>query len=181
MTKLENKMNWTKGQIVRVPRKSSQIKSGLKSHMHFVSSRYVCIREEDAEQCGILVKVLGKISGEDIMLIGGEPFCKDDKEEGFISDTYYSFRFPSESELKEVLHIIRNDQLLIDTLEKSSMHINPNSTFWVRDTARSRLVLKKTQYYDVVSGKLLTASGVGGVHYRLSIVYFRQSQLIFKS
>jgi len=95
--------------------------------------------------------------------------------------TYYSFRFPSESELKEVLHIIRNDQLLIDTLEKSSMHINPNSTFWVRDTARSRLVLKKTQYYDVLSGKLLTASGVGGVHYRLSIVYFRQSQLIFKS
>ena len=96
MTKLEIKTNWTKGEIVSVPRKSYQIKSGLKSHMHFVSSHYVCIREEDAEQCGILV----------------------------------------------VLHIIRNDQLLIDTLEKSSMHINPNSTFWVRDTARSRLVLK---------------------------------------
>ena len=132
MTKLEIKTNWTKGEIVSVPRKISQIKSGLESHMHFVSSHYVCIREEDAEQCGILV----------------------------------------------VLHIIRNDQLLIDTLEKSSMHINPNSTFWVRDTARSRLVLKKPQYYDVLSGKLLTASGVGRVHYRLSIIYFRQSQLI---
>ena len=111
------------------------------------------------------------------MLKGGEPFCKDDKEEAFSSDIYYSYRFPSEVELKEVLHILRHDQCLIDILEEASMHINPNSTFWVRDTARSVLLQKKLQYHDVPSGKLIADSNDGKVHYRLTIAYFRKSQI----
>ena len=138
----ETESKWKLGEIVKVPRKSSEIESGMKSYEHFISSRYVCIREENGDQSGILIKVLGKISSENIIIKGGEPFCKDDKEEGFTSDIYYSYRFPSELELKEVLHIIRNNQRLIVELENASMHINPNSTFWVRDTAKSILLQK---------------------------------------
>ena len=176
-TQIMNQTNWHKGEIVHVPRKSSEISSGMKSYEHFISSRYVCIREEDGDQSGILLKVLGKITSDSIMLKGGEPFCKDDKEEAFSSDIYYSYRFPSEVELKEVLHMIRNDQCLIDKLEEASMHINPNSTFWVRDTARSVLLQKKLQYHDVPSGKLIAGSNDGEVHYRLTIAYFRKSQI----
>lgn len=176
MNKTETK--WRLGDIVNVPRKSSEIENGMKSYEYFISSRYVCIREEDGEQSGILIKVLGKITSDNIMLKGGEPFCKDDKEEGFTSDVYYSYRFPSEAELKEVLSIIRNDQRLIDKLEEASMHINPNSTFWVRETGRSLLIRKKLQYYDVLSGKLIAESNDGGVHYRLSIAYFHKAQIV---
>ena len=176
-TQIMNQTNWHKGEIVHVPRKSSEISRGMKSYEHFIGSRYVCIREEDGDQAGILVKVLGKITSDSIMLKGGEPFCKDDKEEAFSSDIYYSYRFPSEVELKEVLHMIRNDQRLIDILEEASMHINPNSTFWVRDTARSVLLQKKLQYHDVPSGKLIADSNDGKVHYRLTIAYFRKSQI----
>ena len=124
-TQIMNQTNWHKGEIVHVPRKSSEISSGMKSYEHFIGSRYVCIREEDGDQAGILLKVLGKITSDGIMLKGGEPFCKDDKEEAFSSDIYYSYRFPSEVELKEVLHMIRHDQCLIDKLEEASMHIIP--------------------------------------------------------
>ena len=169
-------VKWRLGDIVNVPRKSWEIKSGMRSYEHFISSCYICIREGNGDQSGILIKVLGKISCDHIMLKGGEPFCKDDKEEGLRSDIYYSYRFPSENELKKVLHIIRNDQRLIDKLEEASMHINPNSTFWVRDTKRSFLIKKKLQYYDVPSGKLIAETGDGKVHYRLSIAYFHKSQ-----
>ena len=174
----DTKNKWRLGDIVNVPRKSSEIESGMKSYEYFVSSRYVCIREEDGDQSGILIKVLGKISSDYIMIKGGEPFCKDDKEEGFRYDIYYSYRFPTVDELKEVLNIIRNDQRLIDKLEEASMHINPNSTFWARDIARSFLIQKKLQYYDIPSGKLIAESKDNEVHYRLSVVYFQKSQII---
>ena len=176
MNKTETK--WRLGDIVNVPRKSSEIENGMKSYEYFISSRYVCIREEDEGQSGILIKVLGKISSDNIMLKGGEPFCKDDKEEGFTSKIYYSYRFPSEAELKEVLSIIRNNQWLIDKLEEASMHINPNSSFWVRDTARSFIIQKKLLYYNAFLGKLIAESNDGEVHYRLSIAYFHKAQIV---
>ena len=47
-----------------------------------MASRYICIREATAGQRGILLKVLGKTTRENIIMRGGKPFCKDDKYEG---------------------------------------------------------------------------------------------------
>ena len=56
------------------------------------------------------------------------------------------------------------------------MHINPNSTFWVSDTASRLLFLKEPQYYDANFG-LLTAASDNEPHYRLTIAYFHKSNV----
>ncbi len=134
--------------------------------------------ERDTE-C-MLVRVLGKTNRDNIIISGGEPFFKDDKVEGFMNDIYYSYRFPSAEELKEVLDIIRNDKSLIDKFEESSMHINPNSTFWVRDMASRLLVFKKPQYYDADSDRLFAAGNDKDLHYRISVAYFYKSHISCK-
>ena len=126
---------------------------------------------------GMLAKVLGKTTRDSINISGGEPFFKDEKDEGFMNDTYYSYRFPSVAELKEILEIIRNDESLIEKFEKASMHINPNSTYWVRDTTRNLLLLKKPQYYDANSDGLITAADDNSLHYRITVAYFYKSQI----
>ena len=50
-------------------------KSGQTSYAYCAVSNYVCVREATDSQCGILVKVLGRISKEFIMFVNGEPFC----------------------------------------------------------------------------------------------------------
>ncbi len=118
--------NFKVGEIVNLPRKSVKVnKSGMKSYEHLINSRYICVRECEDMKRGMLVKVLGKTNRDSIIISGGEPFFKDDKAEGFMNDTYYSYRFPSAIELKEILEIIRNDKSLIEKFEEASMHIKP--------------------------------------------------------
>lgn len=172
------KYDFKVGEIASLPNKTRQVsKSGLKSYEFQIDSRYICIRECVGNERGVLVKVLGKTSRDNIIIAGGEPFFKEDKEEGFACDIYYGYRFPSIKELKEVLDIIRNEKTLIEKFEKASMHINPSSTFWVRDTARRLLVLKDPQYYDAGSDQLFAAENDKKLHYRISVVYFSKSQL----
>ena len=168
-----NKQNWALGEIVTLPRKTSPVNS---KYEHLMASRYICIKESEGGECGMLLKVLGKMTREHITMQGGEPFCKDDKNEGFTSDTYYSYRFPSEEEVKEVIRILRGKPNLVEIFENASMHINPNSTYWVRDITGRLPFLKKPQYYDAHSGELLVA-GDDKPHYRLTIAYFYKSKL----
>lgn len=174
----KNRFNWNIGEIVKLPWESKVVsKRGLTAYEHLVNSRYVCIRETNGNERGILLKVLGKINSEPITMVKGEPFCKDDKREGLYGDSYYSHPFPKLSELKEVLDIIRNNKNLIDKFEEASMHINPNSTFWVSDCARRFLVMKEPQFYDATYGELFTSGNDKDIHYRVSIVYFYKSKL----
>ncbi len=170
-----DKKNWTLGEVALLSRQTSQIN---KKYEYLMTSRYICIREATEGQRGILLKVLGKTAREDIIMQGGRPFCKDDKFEGLYSDTYYSFRFPSVEELKEVLDILKSDEALLKVFEEAGMHINPVSTFWVSDTASRLFFLKKPQYYDASLGQLVATSD-NETHYRLTIAYFYKSQIFW--
>ena len=170
--------NWNVGETVNLPRKIMQAnKKEMRSREQFMGSRYICVRACDGSQRGILLKVLGKTTREDMMICRGELFCKDDKVEGFTSDTYLSYRFPSADELKEVLDILRGNKPLLEQFEKASMHINPNSTFWVRDTAKRFLFLKKPQYYNAQTGEVLPDTKGEEVRYRLTLAYFNKPKV----
>lgn len=168
-----DKKNWKLGEVVLLPRQTSKIN---KKYEYQMTSRYICIREASEGQRGILLKVLGETARKHIMIQGGKPFCKDDKFEGLYSSTYYSFRFPSVKELKEVLEILKKDENLLEIFKKAGMPINPNSTFWVRDTASRLFFLKKPQYYDANHGPL-TATSDDETHHRLTIAYFYKSNV----
>ena len=168
-----DKKNWTLGEIEHLPRLTSQIN---KKYEYLMTSRYICIREASESQRGILLKILGETARKHIMMQGGKPFCKDDKYQGLYSSTYYSFRFPSVNELKEVLDILKRDKALLEKFEQAGMPINPNSTFWVRDTASRLFFLKEPQYYDARLGQLVTASD-DETHFRLTIAYFHKSNI----
>ena len=170
--------HWSVGEIVDVPKKSSPVKkSGIKTYEHLINSHYICIRECVGSKRGVLVKVLGKTTSKNFVISGGEPFCKDDKDEGFKGDTYYGYRFPKVKELKEVLDIIRGNHGLLEIFEKASMHINPNSTFWVRDIAKRLLVLKEPQYYNAQTDELFISGNEDSAHYRITMAYFYKSQI----
>ena len=167
----ENK--WKLGELVALPRTNTQIKEGRTSYEQMVGSRYICIREASDGEQGILLKVIGKLPQYQIKVIAGEPFCKDDKLEGFESDVYYSYRFPTMAELKEVLGILRENRELLDVFEKASMHINPYSTFWVRETVSKLYFLKNLQYYDSKKDVVLPSTGDDReINYRITIAYF---------
>jgi hypothetical protein len=72
--------------------------------------------------------------------------------------------------------ILKRDKALLEKFEQACMPINPNSTFWVRDTASRLFFLKEPQYYDARLGQLVTASD-DETHYRLTIAYFHKSNI----
>ena len=165
--------NWKLGEVVVLPRKTTQ---SNKKYEYLMASRYICIREATAGQRGILLKVLGKTTRENIIMQGGQPFCKDEKYEGLYSDTYFSYRFPSMKELKEVLDILKKDESLLEIFKINNMSIKLDSTFWVRDTASRLFFLKEPQYYDANHGPL-TATSDDETHHRLTIAYFYKSNV----
>jgi hypothetical protein len=172
-----NENNWTLGEIAKLPKMERLLKQSVSTvYMHYIASRYVCIREATEGQRGILVKVLGKVYGDQVGMVNGQPFCKDDNEDLFTGNGYYCYPFPSVKDVQEVLEILKGNQSLIDKFEAAKMHINPNSTFWVRDTTRNKLLLKKPQYFSTRDGQLYPARDEDN-HYRLSIVYFYKGQL----
>lgn len=173
----KNNYNWNLGEIATLPKKEKLLKkSGSTEYVQYITSRYICIREATYGQRGILVKVLGKSYTDQVGLVKGEPYCKDDHEELFDGHRYYSFPFPLAKDVKEVLDILKSNESLVKKFQEASMHINPNSTFWVCDTARSKFFLKKLQILNGQDGQLHTASS-DGLHYRLSIVYFYNDSL----
>ncbi len=170
--------DWSLGEIVTLSRQSSEVsKDGFRTYDHFVDSKYVCVRPAiEGRQRGMLVKILGKCPVSDIFVKSGEPFCKDDKIEGFNFDQYYSFRFPTVQELQELLDIVREHPTLKDAFSQVSMRMNPESSFWVRDVAKKLVFLKKPQYYDAKTGTLALGRA-DELHYRVTIVYFDSSEI----
>ena len=169
--------NWTLGELVTLPREEKPLKkSGSKYYSRYIGSRYICIREATNGQRGILMKVLGKTDGDRIIMVNGEPFSKDDREELFVGKRYFSYPFPTASAVMEALDIISFDQDLQQKFEAASMHINPDSTFWVSDTTRNMLLRKKPQFLDGRDGHLYPASD-DGEHYRVTFVYFYKGHL----
>lgn len=174
----ENEYKWKVGELVSVPKQSEKVKGGrLKEYHHYISSRYVCIREAADGQPGILLKVLGKTDSPNIMMIGGEPFVKDDKDESFTGDTYFSFRFPTTDELKLVLEILQNNPDLIPKFDKGTSHFKPESSFWVRETARRFFIEKQFQFYDARTKTLARSNNPFDVNYRVTIAYFDKSRI----
>ena len=174
-----NENNWNIGEIASLPKQERSLKqSGSTAYIQYITSRYVCIREATSGQRGILVKVLGKAYSDQVGIVNGEPFSKDDHDELFAGHRYYSFPFPSAKDVMEVLEIVNENQELLQTFESASMHINPNSTFWVSDTVRNIFFMKKPQILNGRDGQLYPANG-DDMHYRLSIVYFFKGSLIW--
>lgn len=172
-TNTNNTQNWTVGEIVRLPISKRLLATGNNAtYQQIIESRYICIREADNGQRGILVKVLGKASGNYAIIIKGQPFWKDDEDELLYGTIYYSYPVPSAKELKEVLDTVRGNESLLRKFEDARMHLNPDSTFWVNKTKRSMLFLKKLQYLNGGDGQLYSAASDANLHYRVSIVYF---------
>ena len=110
---VSNEANWRIGELVSLSWNYKEIKkSGENTYAYYAISRYICVREATDGQCGILVKVLGKVPIDRIMLVNGEPFCRDEREELFMGKCYYSFPFPTVSALKEVLEIVSSNEAL---------------------------------------------------------------------
>ena len=100
--------NWILGELVNLPHQEKLLKkSGSTSYSRFIGSRYICIREATGGQRGILMKVLGKTDGDRIIMVNGQPFCKDDREELFAGKRYFSYPFPRDNEVMEALDILR--------------------------------------------------------------------------
>lgn len=175
METIENK--WTLGELVTLPRQEKLLKkSGTTSYLRYIGSRYICIREATDGHRGILMKVLGKTDGDRIIMVNGEPFSKDDREELFVGVRYLSYLFPRDNEVMEALDILRGNQDLQRKFEEASMHVNPDSTFWVSDTVRNVLLHRKPQYLSGRDGQLYPASD-DGEHYRVTFVYFYKGSL----
>ena len=169
--------NWILGELVNLPHQEKLLKkSGSKSYSRFIGSRYICIREATEGQRGILMKVLGKTDGDRIILVNGEPFCKDDREELFAGKRYFSYPFPRDNEVMEALDILRGNQDLQRKFEEASMHVNPDSTFWVSDTVRNMLLRRKPQFLGGRDGQLYPAND-DSEHYRVTFVYFYKGSL----
>jgi hypothetical protein len=109
-----NENNWTLGEIVNLPRQEKVLKSGSTSYVHYIASRYICIREATEGQRGILVKVMGKFFGGQVEIVNGKPFFKDDRMEAFDGYRFYSYPFPSAREVQEVLEILKRNQALVN-------------------------------------------------------------------
>lgn len=174
MSDNSNTKNYKIGEIINLPRaKRVLASSNNATYERFIGSRYICIREASIEQRGILVKVLGRASGDYAKIIKGEPFWKDDDDILFYGAIYYSYALPSADAVKEVLDIIRGNQDLLNQFEEAGMRLNPNSTFWVNKIRRSKLFFMKLQYLNGQDGKLYAANEANN-HYRISVVYFNK-------
>ena len=168
------KNEWSVGDLVTLNwTRTHLIKEGKMSYSYMIDSSYFCIREATESQRGILIKSLDKTKQNNIMLVKGKPFCKDDFDDMFLNKHYFSFSFPMADELKEVLDILRSDIDIQQKLLDNNMVINPNGTFWVNDTKSQFLGLKrKLQYYDSSTDSLVTANSQSERHQRITIVYF---------
>ena len=172
-----NENNWTLGEIAKLPKMERPLKQSVsKVYMHYIASRYICVREATDGRRGILMKVLGKAYSDQVKMVGGEPFGRDEHEELFVGQRYYSYPFPTANEVQEVLEILRANPSLLQKFEDARMHVNPDGMFWVRETARNAFLKKIPQIYDSRSGQLCNPSDDTN-YYRITMVYFFKGQL----
>ena len=174
-----NTSKWNLGEIVYPPRTTKLLKSSSTDlYERLIDLSYICIREATEGQYGILLKVLGKVKANYIMIVNGQPFCKDDAVELFDGMSYFSYSFPTVAELKEMLDIFRSNPSLLNHFEAASMHLNPKSLFWVNEIVNDLLFIKKPQCYNASTESLSTASD-HMAPYRLTMVYFNtQLQIV---
>jgi len=168
------KNDWSVGELVSLKQTTTLLKKfGKKLYSEFQCSHYLCIREATKGQRGILVKGLGKVRRERIMLVSGQPFIKDERDELFVGKHYYGFPFPTVDELKEVLDIVRSNMDIQQQLIDNGMFFYPKGTFWVSNTKSLFLGLKqKPQYYDPSTDCLATAKSHDERHQRITLAYF---------
>jgi hypothetical protein len=169
--------NWKIGEIVFLPKKEELLRKG--NGMEFkrvIGSRYFCIREAAKGQRGILIKILGQYKPKHIMIVDGEPYSKDHLEDMFEGVRYYSYPFPSVKDIKEVLDILRSKPTLMKKYWDTSVAINLQSKFWVKEIARNLLFTKKPQCYDAQSDSLCSPA-VNEMPYRLTIAYFFEGEI----
>ena len=171
--------NWKTGDIVTLQCAEKTLKTkGNSIYKEFVASRYVCVREASKGERGILVKVLGKAPDSSLEIIEDRPFAKDGVEQLLDDIIYYSYPFAKAMEIEEVLSIICHTPELLNVFESISMHIDTEATFWVRETTRNMLFMKQLQYFDA-SQSLTCVAKENEAHYRLSIVYYYNSELVW--
>ena len=171
--------NWTLGEMANLKREEKGLKKGsTQSYIRYIASRYICIREATEGQQGILMKVLGKAYGDNVGIVNGEPFCKDDREELYSGVNYFSYPFPTASQVIEALNILKNNQTLLQKFEKAQMHVNPKSAFWVSDTKRSLFFKNNPQYLSGNDSQLYPADK-DSEGYRITFVYFDKDHLIW--
>lgn len=171
--------NWNLGEMAILEKKEKLLKDSSSTiYNRYIGSRYICIREATERRRGILMKVLGKPYIDQIRIVKGQPFCEDYHDLLFEGNLYASYPFPSASEVQTALEIIRGNESLLHKFEKESMHINPDSTFWVKEITHNALFLKKLQYLDSRDGLLHPATDESN-HYRVTFVYFRDGKLLW--
>jgi glutamyl/glutaminyl-tRNA synthetase len=140
-----NEDSWRLGEFVFPPRTSKLLKSsGSKSYNSLIASRYICIREATERQNGILLRVEGKVKAKHMMLVCGQPFCKDDSVQLFEGWSYFSYSFPTVAELAEVLKGI--DDFTVEGQEPVVMK-------WVEE--------KQYKLGDVMNAFRLALVGIG--------------------
>ena len=113
-----NENNWKVGELVNLPRTEKLLKkSGTTQYERLTGSHYLCIREANDKQRGILVKVLGRCQPEYVTVVDGRPFTKDDREEAFGGLRYFSYPYPSVKDVKTVVDILDNNPTLLKYFE----------------------------------------------------------------
>lgn len=174
MDQLEN--NWKLGEMANLPRQEKVKKDGSTSYVNYIESRYICVREAIDGRRGILMKVLGKAYSDQVKMVGGEPFGRDEHEDLFAGQRYYSYPFPTANEVQEVLEILRDNPSLLQKFEDARMHVNPDGMFWVRETARNAFLIKIPQVYSGHDNQIHNISDDTN-YYRITMVYFYKGQL----
>ena len=167
---------WRIGQNVSLAWETKLVKKNRNnSYERMIGSNYICIREATDGRYGILLRVLDKARASSIKLVRGQPFFQDECTGLFEGYSFSSYSSPSLAELKEVLAILRSNQSLLDRFEEAKMPISLQSLFWVNETARNILFMKKPLCYDPSTDSLCIASDPVEPC-RLTMVYFN-SQL----
>lgn len=167
---------WRIGQNVSLAWETKLVKKNRNnSYERMIGSNYICIREATDGRYGILLRVLDKSRASSIKLVRGQPFFLDECTGLFEGYSFSSYSSPSLAELKEVLAILRSNQSLLDRFEEAKMPISLQSLFWVNETARNILFMKKPLCYDPSTDSLCIASDPVEPC-RLTMVYFN-SQL----
>ena len=131
-------------------------------------------------QRGILAKVLGQFTPKYIIMVDGQPFSKNDKENLINGARFFSYPFPAAKDVKEALDILRSNPGLLQQFGEASMHIDILSKFWVSETASHLIIMKKPQCYDASSGSVITASD-SDAPYRLTLAYFYKGDLTWQT
>ena len=170
--------NWKFGEVVTLPRTTKTIKNGVTSYGMLHISRYVCVREATDTERGVLVKVLGRFPREHIKIVDGKPFCTDDHDDLFESNSYLTFPFPTTTEVQEVLDIINSHPEIMDSFREASMHINLQAKFWVSETEKHLLIMKKPLCYDA-KYEQVEAPAYNDSPYRITLAYFYKGELLW--